>query len=570
MTAPDEKGDRTTAMPADPDATVLAETLPSPADPDATVMAPADPDATVMAPAPDPGATVLAETLPSPADPDATQLADAAATRPVSSAAAPTTALGDTASVAPTTVAAPVADGIDALDDPYFSPAVAPADLTEPQPVISIPSPVESLHERRRRTPRWAVALIVVVLLAAAAGTAWYTYQQELWGGRTVPQVVGLGEQEATRELEDRGFAVTVQRRASDDNIGAVLSCSPEEGVRCDPAAGVTLVVASARTIPQVVGMNVDEATSALHDAGAPDVLVSYQNSDEPAGTVLAVDPAEGATFVSSDQVTLTVAQTFTVPDVRGMTLEEARAAIEAAGLVAEVSYVESDAAKDTVVSTSPEPGAPASSGATVTLSVSTPYPSAPTDLLAYFDATPQEISTYLAEQGFTVRASGVYASGGNANASYASAGGDTLLISNEPECAQGADSGTADVLANGAGIGGVRYAFASGSVPAGGSSETEDGVRAVMGACGLEGLLGTCAQADVTLPEGAEVGDAHFICGYGTQGDYTWAVVIGGSEGSTRVVALAAPTEHFNGVDLSPYGGSVCDYVAAASLFAR
>lgn len=530
MAAPDERDDRTVAMPADPDATVAA-----------------------------------------PADPDATQLADAAATRRVPRAdALPTIALDDAADAAATTVVPPAADGIDALDDPYFSPAAAPADLTEAQPVVAIPSPVESLPERKRRLPRWAIALLVVALLAAATGVAWVTYDHELWGGRTIPEVVGLSEQEATDRLAALGFSVTVEYRASDDNLGTVLDCTPDEGTRADPAAGVTLVVAGERTIPQVVGMSVEEATSALHDAGATDVLVSYQNSDEPAGTVLAVDPAEGAAFTASDQVTLTVAQAFTVPDVLGMPADEARSAIEAAGLAANVSYVESDAEKNTVVSTDPKPGTTVESGATVTLSVSTPYPSAPTDLLAYFDATPQQVSSYLSEQGFSVRASGVYASGGNARVSYAGPGGDTLQISNEPESSRTAGSGTADVLASGAGIGGVRYAFASASVPEGGANETEDGVRAVMGACGFEGLLGTCTQASITLPDGMDAGDAHFICGYGTQGDYTWAVVIGGSEGSTRVVALAAPTAHFNGIDLGPYGGSVCDYVAAADLFAR
>lgn len=515
----------------------------------------------------DSDATVRAEARPSSADPGATQLADAAATHRVPDASSlPTIALDDVTPSAPTTAA----DGIDALDDPYFSPASAPADLTEAQPLVSIPSPVESLPERKRRMPRWAVALIVVALLVIVGAAAWVTYENELWGGRTIPQVVGLTEQEATQQLEGLGFSVTVEYRVSDDDIGMVLSCSPDEGVRADPAVGITLVVASERAIPNVVGMTVEEATSALHDVGAADVLVSYQNSDEPAGTVLAVDPAEGTVIATSDQVTLTVAQAFTVPDVRNMTLDEARATLEDAGLTAEVSYVGSDAEKGTVISTDPEPGTTVSSGATVTLSVATPLPSAPNDLLAYFDAAPQGVAAYLSEQGFSVRSSGVYASGGNARVSYAAQSGDTLLISNEPEFAQGADSGTADVLAEGAGIGGVRYAFASGSVPEGGSSETEAGVRAVMGACGFEGLLDTCTQADATLPADADASGAHFICGYGTQADYTWAVVIGGQEGSTHVVALAAPSTHFDGVDLGPYGGSICDYVAAASLFAR
>ena len=60
----------------------------------------------------------------------------------------------------------------------------------------------------------------------------------------------------------------------------------------------------------------------------------------------------------------------------------------------------------------------------------------------------------------------------------------------------------------------------------------------------------------------------AHFICGTGAQGGYTWAVLIGGVGDSSRVVAIVAPTEHFSAADLSAFDGSVCDYVAYVDLF--
>ena len=160
---------------------------------------------------------------------------------------------------------------------------------------------------------------------------------------------------------------------------------------------------------------------------------------------------------------------------------------------------------------------------------------------------------------------------------------------------------GRRPTLLSGAGVGGVRYAFSSKTLPEGGDVESESGVRAVMAACGLEGLLDTCTQDDIVMPEpeprpeapaqeGADAqGDAdadaqkddgdekdaekdaeeqpepnrHFICGYGRQDDYTWAVVIGGYDNVTRVVALVAPTAHFEAVNLSSFGGSVCDYIA-------
>ena len=88
-----------------------------------------------------------------------------------------------------------------------ISPAV-PEDLTEAHAPVQIESPVQSLPERKKRMPKWAVALLVLVLLGAVGGAAWYTYQQEYWGGRTVPQVVGLSEKDARTALEAAGFTV--------------------------------------------------------------------------------------------------------------------------------------------------------------------------------------------------------------------------------------------------------------------------------------------------------------------------------------------------------------------------
>lgn len=555
-------------MVPDPDATVLAG-------PDSAAARSEDPDATQLAdPALDPDATQLAAP-----DPDATVLADpdAAPARRVPSAdelptisledTAAATVVADAAGAAPTVAVPPARDGIDALDDPYFSPA-APEDLTQAQPMVAIPSPVESLPERKRRLPRWAVALLVVVLLAAAGGVAWYTYEQELWGGRTVPAVVGMSEEDATEALEALGFAVTVDYQSGDDGFGTVLACDPEPGVRADTSAGATLTVAAERVIPDVLGQDVESAKSALNEAGAYNIELTYRNSTEAEGTVLEASPGVGEPFVSSDTVTLTVARPFTVPNVESLNVEDAKALLESEGLSSNVTYVESDAEKYTVVGVSPGVGERVDAGATVELSVSTPYPSEPWDLLAYFDATPQEASAYLAEEGFSPTHAAVYAAGGNADAAYTDADGDVLKVSDSPESPSYAAESTADVLASGAGIGGVRYVFSSASAPEGGTAESEAGVRAVMKACGFEGLVDTCTQDTIAMPQERPEDMPHFICGYGTQGDYTWAVIIGGYEGATRVVALAAPTAHFSAVDLSAYGGRVCDYVAAADLF--
>lgn len=520
----------------------------------------------------DPDATRLA--APAQADPDATRLAPGAIptarTRRLAGVPDPAVDPVPPASTDSQAQSAAAPDGLDVLGSPDYAPATLD-DLAAAQSPVSISSPVKSLPERKRRLPAWAVALLVVALLGAAAGGAWWSYEEELWGGKTVPAVVGLTEAEATQALEGLGFQVTVQYQPADDNLGVVLSSDPSAGTRAEPSGGATIVVSAARTIPDVVGMSLDDATSALHDAGASDITVTYRNSEQPAGTVTAVSPEAGTSFTSSDAIQLTVAQAFTVPPVVGLSVSDAEALLTSEGLTSSVSYVDSDEPANTVVSADPGEGAEVAAGSVVRLSVSASYPEEPWDLMAYFGTEPAALSEYLSDEGFTLRFGEIYASGGHAHTAWASSSGDLLQVSDDPEHGSYSSSSTADVLADGSGVGGVRYAFSSATVPAGATSEDESGVRAVMSACGLTGLSETRTQDDVTLPDGVSEEDAegvHFICGSGQQDGYTWAVIIGGRDDATKVVALVAPTSHFSGQDLSAYGGSVCDYVAVKDLF--
>ena len=254
------------------------------------------------------------------------------------------------------------------------------------------------------------------------------------------------------------------------------------------------------------------------------------------------------------------------------MTVSDALALLEEAGLSGSVTYVESDAEKNQVVASEPVAGSEVAGGSSVTLSVSSPFPSSPTALLDYFEAEPAQVSEYLADEGFSLRYSAIYVSGGNARCAYESEDGDVLQISDAPESGYYDGSTDGDVLARGAGIGGLRFAFSAASLPDGAANETEDGVRAVMEACGFEGMTDLCTQDDAQLPqellESELYETAHFVCATGRQDGYTWVVRIGGVGESTGVVAMVAPTSHFSAVDLSSFGGSVCDYVAYIDLF--
>ena len=543
----------------DPNKTQLMGSVPSiDADGDATVFMPAN-GTPAPAPAPAPRPAAMTSRL---RDLPTTELPPRAAQTTVLPDSAPTTAVPTT--VAPAPAAAPVPDGIDVLGDPCVSP-VDLGNLTTARRPVDLESPVKST--KKKGLPIWGVVLAIVLALAAMGAGAWYTYEHEYWGGHTVPLVIGLDQQTATERLEAAGFKVTVAESAADDGIGTVLACDPEPGKRAEAKGGATITVAVARTIPQVTGQPMEDAQQALLAAGAVNIHIQPVNSDAEAGTVVSVDPAEGTEFKSTDEITLSVATPYVVPSVVGKNVEEAKAAVEKAGLTAHVNFVKSEKPHNEVIETSPEAGTQASEGDTVELQVSSPYPDAVEALAQYFSCTSSEVAKYMEDEKYTLTYGSTF-SNGDAHAVYTGQNGNMITFTANPEVGSYAGNKSDDVLAAGAPISGVRYVYASGAAPQGALSETGDGVRAVMYACGFTGLKETCTASDLE-GLGYAADGRHFICAFGEDWQSSWAVLIGGPEGQTNVVAMAFLKSRYSGaVDLSQFGNSPAKFIAYANLY--
>ena len=460
-------------------------------------------------------------------------------------------------------------DGIDAMDDPYAP--INDADFTRVTPYapVAIDSPVTSDGKHRGRVRPWAVVLVVVALLAAAAFVVKYTYENEYWGGKTVPDVVGKTETEARSTLSPLGFSITVNEVLSDDNVGKVVSMDPAAGTRTGDDLSVTITVAVARTIPSVVGLSQSDAKTALLNEGAKNITIAYKNSSEAEGTVLAVSPGEGEAFVSSDQITLTVAQPFKVPDVVGLSLTDAEQTLQDAGLTYSVSYSDEKGDENVVLSTSPEAGTQVSEGSTVTLYVPAPKLSDAYHIAEYFDIEPADLDAYLAKQGYSVSSTGVFSSG-DAYAVYTN-GTVTITITDSPESADAAGAGTGtSALAGGKPVGGVRLQ-ASASTVASDVGIDSSGLTTVMDACGLSNLVSSCTADSVQTSRSIDKTGLSFICGYGQQGDYVWSVLLGSPNGSaTNAIVTIAPKSHYDGLDLSEYGNDLASYIAITNYYGK
>jgi serine/threonine-protein kinase len=159
-----------------------------------------------------------------------------------------------------------------------------------------------------------------------------------------VPNVVGSLLADATAALQalDLVLAVAVaDNQESDSPPGSILSQSPPSGTRVDHGTAVGVVIAVARpkmvSVPNLVGMTVDNATTTLTTAGLVlDVIGQRPVPGTAAGIVLDQNPAAAASIVAGSPVHVNVSAvdpTVEVPDVRQQSVAAAQAILARAGL---------------------------------------------------------------------------------------------------------------------------------------------------------------------------------------------------------------------------------------------
>lgn len=227
-------------------------------------------------------------------------------------------------------------------------------------------------ESKSKRLPGSKIAAIVALVVVLAAGVAGgVTYQMELWGGKIVPDVTGMTQADATYMLQNKGFAVRSTTVPSDSTEGLVLLMDPGAGARQQEGAEVVIHVSTSRTVPKVVGSSQDSALKALSDNGFENVDVQLERSDDPEGTVLSVSPEEGEKAKASTGITLKVAQAYTVPDVSGMSYNQAVQAIKDAGLSSTAVYVYSETASEgAIMDVEPAAGSKVPSDTVVVISL--------------------------------------------------------------------------------------------------------------------------------------------------------------------------------------------------------
>jgi serine/threonine-protein kinase len=191
--------------------------------------------------------------------------------------------------------------------------------------------------------------------------------------------LVGLPFSEASAKLGEVGLGVGGIERRYDEQIPAehVIALGPDTPVRIPKRSFVGLVVSNGpapRTMPEVVGSTEEDARAAIEGAGLEVVVADPEFSETvDEGKVISASSEAGATLARGDTVRIVVSKgppMVEVPDVKGKSVEDAEAALEAAGL--EVSGTKGSTRRD-VTSTDPAAGTKVKPGTKVELTTSGP-----------------------------------------------------------------------------------------------------------------------------------------------------------------------------------------------------
>ena len=238
------------------------------------------------------------------------------------------------------------------------------------------------------------VALIIAFILIFAVGKAAGIFKSLGSGTKTedtsdkdtvkVPDIVGLTEEEATKELKAKNLGIKVDSREDSEKYeaGTVSEQKTKAGTKVKKNSTVHVIISSALvgkeiTVPNVSGKSEDEAQNELESAGFTNITSDFQYDDSVAeGNVISTTPAANSKAAKDTQIKMIVskgAQKKTVPDVRGKSESEARSAIQAAGLTVGSTSTQHDdsVAKGSVISQSVTPGKKVSAGTSVNLVLS-------------------------------------------------------------------------------------------------------------------------------------------------------------------------------------------------------
>ncbi len=160
-----------------------------------------------------------------------------------------------------------------------------------------------------------------------------------------IPYVVDLETERAIYVIQESGFTIGQKIEVNDDNvpIGFIISQNPMAGKKMGPGSTVDLVISSGPSLIELGDLSrksVEDATQILETLGLEFETLEEYSEDIEEGLVSGTLPEAGEIITPDDVVTIIVSLgiKIEVPEVEGLTYQDAIDKLEEAGLVATIS----------------------------------------------------------------------------------------------------------------------------------------------------------------------------------------------------------------------------------------
>lgn len=209
---------------------------------------------------------------------------------------------------------------------------------------------------------KWVKVLIIILACLIVFGGAMFATLNMLTGNRPkevqIPSLVGINIDEAKAKLEELNlkYEITEEFSPEGKEEGLVLSQEPkyQDNYKINETEVIKLVVSKGIEmveIPKVAGDTKEDAIEKLEAANLKYEITEETNDKIQEGIVIKQEPAAGEQIAKDSTIKIYVSlgrgiKEVTVPYVIGKTEEEARKALEDAGLTVETVRYETDTTK--------------------------------------------------------------------------------------------------------------------------------------------------------------------------------------------------------------------------------
>ncbi len=272
----------------------------------------------------------------------------------------------------------------------------------------------EEVEEKKSKKKVLVLAILVLVALALIGGI-WYALQSTTKSNATVAvpdNLVNMTQQDAQAAVEAVGLVFTIDpKKVPSDTVaeGSVVETDPPSGTMVAPGSTVKAKISSGSDsviVPDnLINMSPEEAKQAVEALG----LVWQLSSDQVAsdtvenGKIAQVNPSPGSKVKKGQTITGTVSsgtKSVAVPDLTGMTQDQAREALAAKGLKVGSVLTSDDASQreGLVLFSSPEAGTSVNKGESVSITLSSGKVTIPDTIVGY-----DKSSVIAALQGLTL-----------------------------------------------------------------------------------------------------------------------------------------------------------------------